>query len=117
MNPTYAYLACLILLAALAASVVFFLRSPLEALLRELCGGDERARFWARTYYAALFFGTLFTALLDPPDPSAGPVGLLDAVATVRAGFLGLLSSLGVLAFVVLKFIVRDDRRNRPRPG
>ncbi len=113
MNPTYTFLFCLAALAGLAAGVVFFLRRPLEALLRELCGGDERARFWARTYYAALFLGTLFSALVDPPDPSAGPIGLLDAVATIRAGFLGLLGALGVLAVVVMKFIVRGDRERR----
>jgi len=107
MDPTYAYLACLIVLAVLAASVVLFLRRPVEALLTELCGSELRGLFWARTYYAALFLGTLFAALLAPPESSAGSIGLLEAIGTLRYGFLGLLASLGVLSLVVMKFILR----------
>ena len=119
MEPAYAYLTCLIVLAVLATSVVLFLRRPIEAILAELCGSELRARFWARTYYAALFLGTLFSALLDPPDPTAGALGLFDAIGTVRSGFLGLLASLGVLALVVLKFILRgvDQERVPSLPG
>ncbi len=115
MEPTTAFLSCLAALAALAAGVVLFLRRPLERLLTELCGGAERARFWARTYYASLVLGTLFAALLAPPD-AIGRTDLIGCVPTLRAGFFGLLGALGVLALVALRFLLRADERNTPRP-
>lgn len=110
MNAQWAFFIGLITVAAMGGGVLLFVHRPFTALLRELCGEEQRARFWAQLYDASLLLTVLFTAMLFPPDPAA-PVDVFAFLSMWRAGMFGLLVSLGVLAIVMLNFIRQHDQR------
>lgn len=110
MNPQWAFLVGLSSVAAIGVGVLMFVHRPFTAVLRELCGEEQRARFWAQLYDASLVLTVVFTAMLFPPERNA-PVDVFAFLSMWRAGMFGLLISLGILALVMLNFIRQHDGR------
>lgn len=101
LNILLAVWAVSIVLALLAVAVVI---RPLRALLEDICGTADRARFW--TLYAALLLVLAPLMVVSTP-------GLLDAAAaaglgpvlqrTVFYALLGMLAALKVMGYAVWK--------------
>lgn len=116
MDPVNGFLIGIAALLALASGALFAVHKPFTAILAELCGADHRARFWARLYESSLLLLVFFFCLWSPPDPQDETIAFYDVVAMFRAGILGLLLGLGVLAVLVLVFIARHDSQRRIAP-
>jgi hypothetical protein len=89
--------------------VVWYLRRPLEKILTELCGNQDRAEFW--TAFSAVTVGLMpvIFALSYGPETSPNTPPLLEIAAQLKWGLIGMVSSVVVLGWVVGRFI--------PRPG
>jgi hypothetical protein len=116
MNPMWAFVLGLALPVASSVVVLRLVHPPFTAVLRELCRGEERARFWAKLYDSSIFLTVIFVAMLFPPDRTE-PADFFAVLATWRAGVFGLLASLTVLAIVMLKFIRQHDRALDGQPA
>jgi hypothetical protein len=106
---------------AFAFVLVLFLRHPLHVLLIELCGNDSRARFWS-VYWAALIvlaalFGLLVSAPLGEVERWADSPTVPLVLSGFRASLCAVLLVLGLLAFVLLRSIVRFERARETKPA
>jgi hypothetical protein len=84
MNAFTAFGIDLIATVLLSALLFCYLRPSLYRVLVDLCGGEERARFW-----------TSFTAVMLIGLPAAIALGYTPFVDTAEATFFNLTSQLG----------------------
>jgi hypothetical protein len=115
MDSTSAFSIGLALLLLTSFGALLLVQRPLLALLLELCGAEQRARFWSRLYAVSLFLFVTLLALWVPPAPAGEIAGFDDFLPTFRAGMTALLAGLAALAFVRLVSIVAHDRRRAAR--
>jgi hypothetical protein len=106
MSAMTGFLVLVAVATGLAAGTVLLIRRPLGVLLVELCGSQDRARFWAVYSSVILVLATLTGMLLFPPAPDSNLWNtfpdMRDAFPMFRAGVIGLLAALAGLAGVLL---------------
>ncbi len=130
MSILLGFLASCGLAALVAIGAFLLLRAPLERLLCELCGNQERARFWSCFTGLGLFLATVLGCMVAFPlgdaaawsdEPMARHV-----LIGLRASLVLLLSVVGVLGVVLSRAIarfefesrrVRDTASELPTPG
>jgi hypothetical protein len=118
MTPLSAFLVGIGTMTACAVAMLWFLRRPLMALLLDLCGQEHRAQFWAKIYAVSVMVLVLLSVLIEPPEaPQSGIVPFGEFVAMFRAGMFGLLTAIGLLAFVAIQFIASQDADRRRQRG
>ncbi|MGI8609173.1 MAG: hypothetical protein ACR2MY_08115 [Candidatus Dormibacteria bacterium] len=116
MTTVLVFVGGMTLAAALAGWLIMVLRPHLDRLLREVCGSEARAGFWAVTSLVTIGLVTfLFSTLVVYPegDPSARDL-FFALVGQLRAELVGLLASMMVVAGVLVSAIRRFERRLDP---
>jgi len=103
------------LLAAFA--VVRYLSGPLRTQLRELCGSDERAQFWAAFSNTAIVLTPAIFAMLDQPASDSSTPPLLAVTSQLKWGLIGLVGSVLLLGWILSRFIPRIPARTLDAPG
>jgi hypothetical protein len=104
-----------VLCALLATATVGYLRTPMRALLTELCAGAERAHFWWRVFGVEVVAGTALCTSLATVSLVRGDTWQYVA-AMVRGGCIGLMVSLVAATAAVLAF-ERELARSRGHPA
>ena len=94
-----------------ATGVLLLLRTSLHQLLVEICGEEHRARFWGQLYSASLLLTVGLAGILFPPEEGQVNNMLYSLLPMFRAGLVGLLLCLGILAMTMVQFIAENDRR------
>jgi hypothetical protein len=111
MQPVPAFLCSAVAIVGVASGAAILMRGALSNVLVDLCGSERRAGFWA--LYAALFvpLATLFGVLYSAPARNGTDLGfgMTDCAAILRAGMWGLLASLVLEAFVLMRAIARHE--------
>lgn len=105
MNTIRGFLLGIGLTVGISGAAVLYLRRSLLPLLTELCGSEERARFWLAFSNVSLLLMPLIIALHSRPEPDNSLVFELGAQVAQALG--GLLTTLVVLGFVVGSFVAR----------
>ncbi len=107
MNSSLLFTSGLVATLAVSAVVVVYLRRPLEKLLVELCGNQNRAEFW--TAFSAVTVGLVpvIFALSCPPSVNPAAPALLEVAEQVKWGFIGMALSVLMLGWVIGRFIPR----------
>jgi hypothetical protein len=117
MNTLVAITLAAALATAFALVLVLFLRRPLHGLLLELCGNEARARFWSVYWAAICVLAALFGLLVAAPLGEVGRWAASPAAPLVltglRASLCSVLVVLGLLALVLLRWIVVCERGRR----
>lgn len=116
MTVVLVFFAGMVLAAVAAAVLIGMLRPHLERLLAEVCGTQARAGFWTVTSLISIALVTfLFSTVTFYPDgdPSGRDL-FFGLVGQLRAGLLGLLGSMLVVAWVLVASIRRFERRLSP---
>ena len=107
----------------LAYVLVAVLRKPMVFVLREICGGPERAEFWRRLIVVELTsVATLLSMLGAQPDHFASTSQASEQVwlvlKQIRWGLLGCVTSLPLVGIGILLLIPGYERRkNDDREG
>lgn len=114
MDPITAFFITLSLLFVLTVATLVTVRRPLNDILIEICGAPHRARFWSRFFGAMLLLSVLFFCLCSPPDAGSRAITFREIIGMMRAGLLGLLTAMGLLAIVVLVWQSRFERGLAP---
>jgi hypothetical protein len=91
----------------IASVVVVYLRPPLQAVLTDLCGTAERARFWTAFSSVALLLLPLIFALDARPEAGGGAAAAFGIGGQVKSALIGLGLTLLTLGIVVGSFIPR----------
>lgn len=114
MSAITALVVGLALMLFTAGGVLLLLRGSLHQLLIELCGEEHRARFWGQLYAAmvVLTVGLAGIWFSPPASGETSAAGTLYYLLTMfRAGLMGLLLCLGILAMTMTSFIKAHDKR------
>jgi len=87
--------------------VIWYLRKPLEAILTELCGKTERARFWSAFSHVTLFLIPFIAVLNRGPELPFRQSGVFAICEQIKAGITGLVGSVLALGVVLSVYIAR----------
>jgi uncharacterized membrane protein YhaH (DUF805 family) len=90
--------------------LIRYLQDTMTRLLTELCGNETRAVFWVKLCASLLIIVPLFLVLVASQSPlecSPDAVSCLEVTVreTVARTFLGILFTLGGVAFAVMRYI------------
>ena len=87
--------------------VVFYLHSHLRAILIDLCGTADRAKFWAAFTDVAILLVPLIFALNYAPEAGQHSF-VLQIAAQFKAALIGLVVTVLLVGFVLGRFIRRS---------
>ena len=90
---------------AIGLGVIVYLRRPLENVLVELCGNQERAGFWAAFSAVALGLTPFIFAIACRPAPGPGSPAVFEFADQLKWGLIGLMSTLLVLGWLIARSI------------
>ena len=107
MNVTKIFLTGAGTTAFVSFLAVAYLRSPLMKILIELCGTEERARFWAAFSNVTLILVPLIFAMQYRPvtGPETSPT--LEIGSQLKWALIGLVASILILGLVLSMFVPR----------
>jgi hypothetical protein len=88
-------------------SVICYLRNSLLAILTELCGRTERARFWSSFSHVTLFLIALIALLNRGPELPYKQSGIFAIYNQIQAGMTGLVGSVLTLGVVLSVYMAR----------
>jgi hypothetical protein len=109
MTPVVVFLAGLSLTMGVAFFVLWYLRSPLQAILTDLCGTNERARFWTAFSNITLFLVPFVLALDHRPTPDVHQSIVFAMSDQVELAVAGLIVSTVILGIVLSWHISRSQ--------
>jgi len=107
MHSAWSFAAGLALTVGMSMLVVGYLRRPLEQLLTDLCGNQQRAAFW--TAFSAVTLGivpVIFALSNEPATDLSAPV-FLQIAEQLKWGLIGMIVSVLMLGWIVGRFIPR----------
>lgn len=91
----------------ISLAVVIYLRPHLHALLVELCGTAERARFWTAFSNVTVMLTPLTFALHFDPEEAGRALAVLALGTQLKHALGGLLLSVLLLGLILSMFIPR----------
>jgi hypothetical protein len=110
-------------IAPVLAGIVLirYLQGTMIRLLTELCGNETRAIFWVKLCASLLIIAPLFLVLVASDSPLRCDADALSCVEhtvreTVARTFLGILFTLGGVAFAVSRYIDAPLRADLTQP-
>jgi hypothetical protein len=109
MTPVVVFLAGLTLTLGVVFLVLLYLRSPLQAILTDLCGTAERARFWTAFSNITLFLVPLVLALDHRPTPNEIQSSVFAISDQIESAVKGLFVSTVILGIVLSWHISRSQ--------
>ncbi|MCB9896412.1 MAG: hypothetical protein H6825_00275 [Planctomycetes bacterium] len=116
MPPVLVYLTGIALAGGVAFAVVRSLQPSLQRLLVDLCGTDDRARFWTAFSGVMLVLVPLIGAMMHRPTLTSDWDALFDLTLQLRLALIGLVAATLCLGLVLSRFIPRQDP-SPPAPG
>jgi hypothetical protein len=109
MTNEIAFLMALALTAVASVLVVIYLRRPLLRILCDLCGTQERARFWAAFSHVLLVLVPLVVVMLARPEAAKGPP-LFVVIDQLKWALAGLILAVMVVGMAVASFVATVPR-------
>jgi hypothetical protein len=107
------FVSATVIVVTATAGLVMLLRDRLEAILVEITGSSPRAAYWTVTSLVAISLVAVLTGTMTstyPGDGSSSTDLFFGVMGQVRYGLLGLLGSLLVVAFILMRMISRFER-------
>jgi hypothetical protein len=113
MSSSWLFLSGVILAAIISSLVVAYLQRPLLRILIDLCGTDDRAKFWIAFSNVTVFLTPILFALHHRPDDSSS--SMFQLADQLEVALLGLVISVFVLGFVLSRFIPPATAGTQPK--
>lgn len=117
MNTLAAFSLEVVLTVLVMTSLVAYFRPHLRRILVDLCGGEDRASFWA--VFASILLIGLPTVSALSYLPSAGTAtdAVLDLARQLSRNLMSFLAALAVLGLVVSFFALVAPRTRTEKPS
>jgi uncharacterized membrane protein YhaH (DUF805 family) len=116
MQPLLMFLLGLGVTAALAFTVVWYIKSHLRVLLVDLCGTDARAAFWMAFTNVTLILVPMVFAMEFYPDAAQGSRVAFQLIGQLKWALIGLIASVAGLGVVLRSFILTRAQQKMPKP-
>jgi len=108
MSPVTAFCTGLAVTMGVVFLALLYLRSPLQAILTDLCGTVERARFWTTFSNITLFLVPFALALNQQPAAGATKSLVFEISDQIESAVIGLVISVMILGMVLSRYILRS---------
>jgi hypothetical protein len=109
MTPVIIFLIGLVLTTGIVFLALLYLRSSLQAILVDLCGTGERARFWTAFSNITLFLVPFVLALNNQP-PAERAVSFVFIISNqIKSAVIGFIVSVVILGMVLNRYITRSQ--------
>lgn len=105
MSNIIAFLSGMAATFLLSCIVVLHLSPHLKKVLIDLCGTEERAKFWTVFSNLSLILMPLFTAMHYYPNSREGASIFFEIITQFNWGLVGLLSSILAIGIVIKRYI------------
>ena len=105
MSPVTAFVTGLLLTMGLVFVALLYLRNPLLAILTDLCGTVERARFWTAFSNITLFFVPMALALDRRPMSGEAEPPVFAIGDQLEYAVIGLVVAVMVVGIVLSRYI------------
>ena len=112
MSASILFLVGIGITLSMSLTTVIYLLNPLRKILTELCGTRERADFWLAFSNVALMLTPLIFAASRTPDPGGNLV--IEIATQLKWAFIGLLTALMIIGWVISRFIPRHAATSTP---
>ena len=99
------FLTGIVLTALTGLVAAFYINDPLSSILRDICGTEERARFWTSFTNVLLVATPLILAMSYHPDGVDIPLVLILVVSQLQLGLIGLAVTITAAAIVINNYI------------
>lgn len=113
MNSGTAYFIGIVLTAAISFGVVIYMKAYLTAILVDLCGTIERAKFWMAFTNVMVLFTPVVFAMHFQPDPYEQANIAFQLSRQLEWALVGMLGALLIVGFVLARFIEQAARQPR----
>jgi hypothetical protein len=108
MTPVTVFLAGVVATTGIVFLVLWYLRSPLQVILTDLCGTAERARFWTAFSNVTLFLVPFALALNSQPAAGVAQSSVFAISDQIESAVIGLVISVVILGMVLSWHISRS---------
>ena len=105
MSPIQAFFLGLAVTTTLAFTVVWYITSPLKAILVDLCGSERRADFWMAFTHVTLVLVPTICAMEFYPEAGEGSPALFQTIEQLKWALMGLIASVAGVGAVLSSFI------------
>lgn len=113
MTAAWIFLAGLSLVVGVTVGALQHLQTPLLRILIDLCGTEDRARFWLAFSNVTLLAVPTIFALHRSPTTGTVPGAVFDIGDQLQSGLIGLVLSVVILGFVLSHFIAHRKPQER----
>ena len=107
MTSEWIFLCGLTLVVGFSLAALRHLQAPLLRILVDLCGTEDRARFWLAFSNVTLLAVPAIFALHRPPATGTPAKAVFDIGDQLQSGLIGFVMSVVILGFVLSHFISR----------
>lgn len=108
MTAVTVFLADVSITSGVSLIVVAYLHRPLKAILAELCGTAERAKFWSAFSNVTLVLVPLIFVMQYRPELGQGTTAVLEMGTQLKWALVGTIVSVVTLGIVIGSFIPRS---------
>lgn len=108
MSPLISFLVGLVITIGVVFVALLYLRNPLQVILTDLCGTQERARFWTAFSNITLFLIPFVLALNHRPAGDGSQPIVFAISDQIESAVTGLVVSVVILGIVLSWHISRD---------
>lgn len=110
MNEITMFLAGLAVTILVTTAALGYLQPHMKTILTELCGTEERARFWPSFSNVTLFLTPLIFALRIQPESGTLATLIYAMSNQISLALLGLVLAIGIVGIMIGRFIrLRQD--------
>jgi hypothetical protein len=109
MSPVIAFVTGLFLTMGLVFVALLYLRNPLQAILTDLCGTVERARFWKAFSNITLFFVPMALALDSRPMSGDVEPPVFAIGDQLEHAVIGLVAAVIIVGMVLSRYIPKHS--------
>ncbi|HEV2298904.1 MAG TPA: hypothetical protein VGR72_10340 [Candidatus Acidoferrales bacterium] len=111
MNEITMFLVGLAVTILVTTAALRYLQPHMKTILIELCGTEERARFWTSFSNVTLFLTPLIFALRIQPESGTLATLIYAMSDQISLALLGLVLAIGIVGIIIGRFIRlrRDD--------
>lgn len=117
MSLSAVFLTGIALTALAAVGLLTYVSKHLRTLLVELCGSDQRARFWLALSNISLVLVPLILALDCRPETGPDKAIVFEIAAQLKYAMAGFVVALGFLAVVLISFVRRAETKGPGNPA
>jgi len=108
MNAITSFSVGLGLTMTITLVALLYLQPHMKTILTELCGTQERARFWTSFSNVTLFLTPLVFALRIQPEKDSSAALVYQMSDQISFALMGLVVAIGIVGIVIGRFITRE---------